>query len=218
MGIDTTLRKRWVLLGLTLLIVLALVPNVLASRYFYESEVLLEGGVALPGGDLVDDWTDIEKQGFGAETGYEVGLRYRQFVSPNLALSPSFHYVDFGNFATETATQGAIIVATSILRYGLDVQYFTAAGQGRPQLFLSGGAALCRNRYRDDSEISGVYTAPVNALCFAAGGGIRLGDFEVGAYYNINRFDSVRLDYQGRKLSYNWDYLVVRAALAFPTH
>jgi len=217
MGIDTTLSKRWILLGLTLLIVVALAPTALASRYYYESEVLLEGGAALPGGDLVDDWFDTAK-GFGAETGYEVGFRYRQFISPNLALSPSFHYVDFGNFTAEVEGLGAIIVATSILRYGLDLQYCTASRQGRPRLFFSGGAALCRNRYRDDSENLVPYSASVNALCYAAGGGIRLGEFEVGAYYNFNPFSTAKFSNELVKQDYNWDYLVVRAAMAFPTH
>ncbi|MHB8079603.1 MAG: hypothetical protein ACYDIE_10155 [Candidatus Krumholzibacteriia bacterium] len=181
------------------------------------TDLVIEGGVAQPLGDLGGDYVSTVK-GFGAETGYEVGARYRAVWRSGWALSPSFHFSDFGDFAGRLADDTPFVVKTSILRYGLDAQYFWNPVGAGPQPFLSFGLALCRNRYRDETlgASADFYEASMNALALAAGAGIKADTFEVSLTYNLNRFKSAQLLYFGDSTDYNWDSLSVRVGLALP--
>jgi hypothetical protein len=195
------------------------------ARRAPDVEILLEGGVAFPYGDLGDDWFGTLK-GAGAETGYEIGGRVRYFFSPELALAPAFHFVDFGDFASVAEDLGPFEVSTSVLRYGMDLQYFfpTRGRMGRRHAvrpFLNAGAGLYNNRYRDEvhetDQALTFYETSINSYGVALRGGMRVGDFEWSIIYHINRFDTVRLSDTGFKEDYNWDFLIVRAGFAFPT-
>lgn len=181
------------------------------------TDLVIEAGVAQPLGDLGDDYVNTAK-GFGAETGYEVGARYRAVWRSGWALSPSFHFADYGDFAGLDATDTPFMVKASVLRYGLDAQYFWNPTGSGPQLFVSGGLALCRNRYRDETlgSFPDFYAASTNALALTFGAGLRVETLEISLTYNRNRFTSAQLLYFGERTDYNWDSLSLRVGLALP--
>ncbi len=182
-------------------------------------ELILEGGAALPLGDLGDDYFE-NPRGFGAEGGYEVGVRFRAAWAGGWALSPSFHYQDFGDLSwAEDGT--SYEVSTSIVRYGLDAQYMFESRRGGARPYLSGGIALCHNRYRDESLTGSsldFYETSHDALAFAFGAGIKMDAFELSATYTVNRFESARLNADALRLDYDWDTFVVRAGFALPAN
>jgi len=181
------------------------------------TDLVIEGGVAQPLGDLGADYFSTVK-GFGAETGYEVGARYRAVWRSGWALSPSFHFADYGDFAGYLEDDTPFVVKASVLRYGLDAQYFWDPLAAGPQPFVSFGLALCRNRYRDETlgTSADFYEASTNALALAFGAGIKADAFEISLTYNLNRFESAQLLYFGDRTDYNWDSLSVRVGLALP--
>ena len=181
------------------------------------TDLVIEGGVAQPLGDLGDDYFNTAK-GFGAETGYEVGARYRAVWHSGWALSPSFHFADYGDFAGRHAGDTPFVVKVSVLRYGLDAQYFWNPARSGPQPFVLFGLALCRNRYRDETlgSFPDFYTASTNALALAVGAGLKADTIEISLTYNLNRFESTQLLYFGDRTDYNWDALSLRVGLALP--
>jgi hypothetical protein len=181
------------------------------------TDLVIEAGVAQPLGDLGDDYVNTAK-GFGAETGFEVGVRYRAVWRSGWALSPSFHFADYGDFAGRESDDTPFVVKTAVLRYGLDAQYFRNPTGSGPQPFVSCGLALCRNRYRDETLGSSpdFYAASTNALALAVGAGLRVEALEISLTYNLNRFESAQLLYFGDRTDYNWDSLSLRVGLALP--
>jgi len=180
------------------------------------SEVIIEGGALLARGDL--EAAHETPAGFGAETGFDVGFRYRQFWSDGWALSPSFHYQKPGTY---TGYDGALDdnfdVETSMLRYGVDlVRVFDRYGRGA-KLYLSGGVALIRNRLREEYESdSEYYDDGTNSLALSVGVGLRRGDFELSAVYTRNRPSTNRF-WPGVE-DYNWDTISLRLGFALPTY
>ena len=182
-------------------------------------EFVFEGGMALPMGDQGDD-LDFLGPGKGAETGYEIGFRFRQFLTPRLAISPAFHYLDFGktsgvgDFLEEDAL--GFEVETSLMRYGVDFQYFFApAGAAEIQPYFTGGIALIHNRYRDELEFYGPYEASTITPAASLGLGFQAGSFEMSGVYTFNRFSNNEMSSVLYDVDYNWDYLSVRLGLAF---
>ncbi|MBU2501896.1 hypothetical protein KJ682_11265 [bacterium] len=184
-------------------------------------EFVLEGAMAMPAGDQKDD-LDFLGQGKDAGTGYELGLRFRQYVAPGLAVAPAFHYVEFGktsgvgDFAEEDNL--GFEVKTSLMRYGLDFQFFLGEPRAqRVQPYVTGGIALIHNRYRDELQYYGPYEASVNAPGVSLGAGLRAASFELSGVYTFNRFSTGEFASAPGDLDYNWDYLSVRFGLAFGT-
>lgn len=177
------------------------------------SEVVIEGSAVQPFGDLGADWT--EPAGFQAGQGWDVGFRFRQRFPAGWAVSPSFHYVEFGNHLTDDTASGLADVGAKMYRYGIDVQYFFPAEYGRPQLFFSFGAALVRNKLRIDYLDTEEYFADgVNSVAGAAGVGVRIGNFEISGEYDLNRFSTARFISDQEDL--NWDYAILRVGIALP--
>ncbi|HPF36168.1 MAG TPA: outer membrane beta-barrel protein [Candidatus Krumholzibacteria bacterium] len=177
-------------------------------------DVVIDLGAVQPQGDLEAGFDT--PAGFEAGTGYEVGLRYRQRFTNGWAVSPSFHYVQFGKYLGSNETAGDFETGTSMYRYGVDVQYFFPARRHAPRLFLSGGAALTRNRLREDYLDSGDYFQDkVDAVALAGGLGLQVGSFEFLAQYHRNHFDTKRF-YAAD--SYDWDYISLTVGIALPTH
>lgn len=193
------------------------------SRYRQQAspgfEIVLEGGMALPAGDQSEDlWAT--PVGLDAGTGYELGLRLRQFVAPRLAIAPAFHYVEFGGKSGVAAfEQGDLLgyeVKTSLMRYGVDCQVFLGTGGAAGvHPYFSGGLALIHNRYRDELEFYGPYETSVNTPSIGLGMGLKARNFEMSAVYNFNRFSTDTISADEADLDYNWDYLAVRFGLAF---
>ena len=182
-------------------------------------ELVLEGGMALPAGNQSDDlW--ITPEGLDAGTGYELGLRFRQFVAPGFAIAPAFHYVEFGGASgVGDFAEGDGLgydVQTSLMRYGVDCQVFPAAGnRAGVQPYFSAGVALIHNRYRDELQFYGPYDTSVNTPSLGLGLGMKARNFEMSAAYNFNRFSTDTIAAGPTDLDYNWDYLTVRFGLAF---
>lgn len=183
-----------------------------------QGELVFEGGLAEPLGDLKEEFWNTET-GLEAGTGYELGLRYRYFAGPSLAVSPAFHYVRFGSFSgVADFPEGDNLgfeVRGSSYRYGLDFQYFAGDESAQIRPYLTGGVALAHNIYRDELQYSGVYQESVNNPALNAGVGLKMGMLEVSGTYHFNRFSTSKLTSGTEKLDFNWDYAVVRVGFAF---
>ena len=178
------------------------------------AEVIIEGSAIQPFGDLAADWT--EPAGLQAGQGWDVGFRFRQRWPAGWAISPSFHYVDFGNYLAENQTDGLMDVGGKMYRYGVDLQYFFPSGRNQPKLFMSFGAALVRNKVRTDYlDLDEYSDEGANSIAAAAGLGIRMGNFEISGEYNMNRVRSTRF-ILGIE-DHNWDYAVLRVGIALPS-
>lgn len=181
-------------------------------------EFVLEGGLVQPAGDQSDDFFDT-LNGFDAGTGYQVGLRVRQFVGRDFSVAPAVHWSSFdaatglGDFGSDGVL--GYRLETAVVRFGLDLQMYLGEPGGAARPFLTGGLALLHNRYRDEVEGNGVFEDSVNTPGLSLGAGLRLGSLELTGEYTWNRFTTRKFDADGRDLDYNWDYLAVRAGLAF---
>lgn len=178
------------------------------------AEVVIEGSAAQPMGDLSADWT--EPKGFQAGLGWDVGFRFRQRWPAGWAVSPSFHYVEFGNHFLDDPAEGQMDVGTKMYRYGVDVQYFFPARQHAPKVFLSFGAALVRNKVRVDYLDQDKYLDNgANSVAGAVGAGVRIGSFEISGEYNLNQVRTSRFIAGQDQL--DWSYAVLRVGIALPS-
>jgi len=224
------MNRRWVyqalIVGLAMVFVITTVGTASAqyrARYRHRAptqmDLVLEGGVAVPYGDLGADFFGTAK-GAGAETGYDVGVRFRQRWPSGWALSPSFHYENFGDFVGlfDAAAGTDIKVSTSIYRWEVAVQYFFPTSESEIQPFVTVGPGLYVNRYRDQlsTERHSVLNT-FNAFGVSLGGGIRVSWFELAAEYHLNYFSTARLPGSDVfSTSYDWNYLTVTAGFALP--
>ncbi len=202
------------LTGLCFTFIFAAAVDARPLRSSSTAEVIIEGSAVQPFGDLTADWT--EPAGFQAGQGWDVGFRFRQRFPAGWSVSPSFHYVEFGNFLADDAVEGLMDVGTKMYRYGVDVQYFFPASRNQPRVFLTFGAALVRNKMRIDYLATDEYfDEGANSVAGAAGLGVRIGNFEISGEYNLNRLSTTRfIDGQD---SFNWDYAVLRVGIALPS-
>jgi len=180
-------------------------------------EFVFEGGLAEPMGDQKDEIGSTEV-GLGSSTGYQLGVRYRQYLGEFFAVSPAFHYTRFGTATGLTSFEGQSNVPFSIrssnYRYGLDFQAFMGGGSSPVRLFLTGGIALVNNRLRDEVGYS-YYKDTVNTPAYSAGVGFKLKNIEISGEYTYNRFDTNKFSAEPITYQYNWDYLIVRVGLSF---
>lgn len=183
------------------------------------NEFVVEGGYAGPMGDLQDDYFTTD-QGLGVAGGYEIGLRFRHYLSPYLAVTPSFQYVKFGKNSgvADFPNYGddlAYAISTSIYRYAVDLQSFLGHVSNQIRPYLTLGISLNHNRYQDEIQGYYGYEHASDALAGAIGVGLQMGSIELSAVYNYNRFSSDGLPSASGDRDYNWDYFVVRAGLGF---
>ena len=191
------------------------------SRYHQSSsnyELIFEGGLAEPVGDQSDGFWTTEN-GFGSSTGYQTGIRFRQYLGEYFAVSPAFHYTRFGTASGVTdvgpETDLAYNIRTSSYRYGFDLQAFMGLGDSPTRLFMTGGVALVNNRYRDQLQFYSTFEEAVNTPAFSAGMGIKMRNIEVVGEYTYNRFDTNKFTDGDTPLSFNWDSFIVRVGLSF---
>ena len=206
-------RRLWLIAGAAILAAAAVAgPPAAVARPF--TEIVLEGGAALPLGDLGDDYTT--PKGFGAGTGYAVGFRFRQQWISGWAVSPSFHYVKFDKFTGHRSDPDTDFeTKTSLYRYGFDIEYHFPARRGRPRWYVTFGGAFLRNKLREDYiQDNSYFDDGVNSVAATAGIGVRTGDFEIGVRYTLNRFETLRF-WPGVD-SYDWDHLLVTVGVALP--
>jgi len=188
-------------------------------------EFLLEGGLAEPMGDqkdelyLVSDDPTANKLGLGQGTGYELGVRFRQYLSDYFAVSPAFHYIRLGSATGVMDYDGsqnlAYSIRSSTYKYGLDFHAFMGGPRSSFRPYLTGGIALAHNVYRDELQYNGVYKTSVNAPAFSGGLGFKMKNIELVGEYTYNRFDSSNLPPDEGQLTYNWDFFVIRVGFSF---
>ncbi len=180
-------------------------------------EFVFEGGLAEPIGDQKDELGETIV-GLGSSTGYQLGIRYRQYLGEFLAVTPAFHYTRFGSASGFTSYDGQsnvpFSVRTSNYRYGVDCQAFVGNGSLPARLFLTGGIALVNNRLRDEAGDS-YFEDTVNTLAYSAGVGFKLNNIEICGEYSYNRFDTNKFSADLSTHQYNWDYFILRFGLSF---
>jgi hypothetical protein len=185
-------------------------------RHQSNFEFVLEGGLAEPMGDQQDPWTLDYETGLGVSTGWEFGVRFRQWLSDYFAVSPAFHYTRFGdNTGVFDDTNTAYVIGSRVYRYGIDFHAFMGGPRSGFRPFLTGGVALAHNVYQDEEQYGGYYKTSVNTPAYSAGLGFKMNNIELVGEYTYNRFTTANIDFDGRSLDYNWDYLIVRAGLSF---
>jgi hypothetical protein len=180
--------------------------------YQGRGQLVFEAGAAVPLGDLGDDFETTDK-GLDAKTGYELGLRYRYFVVGGLAVSPAFHYTNFGDdqgVYDDDGQERGFEVATSVYRYGVDFQQFIGPPDAPLRGYLSAGVALYHNRYRDFAEGLGTFETSTNSLGFSAGAGLVLGPVELSGWYDFDRTSNDDLPSAGSDHDFNWDHVTAR--------
>ena len=212
MKLKTILRLSWLFLGL----IMFLAPQSFAGNR-PSSQVVVEGGLAIPYGDLSDDFENT-RLGFGASNGYELGFRLRLHLSQTFSISPSFHFVDFGNYNGVSEEVGDFRVPSSSLRYGVEFMVmspYRSPGKLRP--FLAAGVGLFRNR------VQGFYHSYIQAIDESVStfgvsvrGGVQIIGFEFSLVYNVNRFDTWHFYRSDVSEHYNWDSITARAGWIIP--
>lgn len=178
-------------------------------------QLVFEGGAALPLGDLGDDYVGT-RQGFGAGTGYDLGVRFRYYATSTLSLGPSVHYANFGDW--EGVADGyAYAIRNSAVRWGFDLQQFLGHDRLGLRPYVTAGAALVRNRYEDWDEDFGTFSSSSSSLSLGVGGGVAVGPMELSVTYNYNPMKNRVLSdtwQLGRNETFDWSYVVVRAGIA----
>lgn len=214
------------------LLLLAILPGLASAQYsssggsssqepamlestFRRVEILMEAGLALPQGDLSAP-ADTTFQGFGASSGYLLGLRTRIYLSPGFALAPYLSYTEFKEAEVEFYGRETLI-QTKVINVGLDATYVKPGPDTRVRPLLAAGVALTRDMYRDeDVEDETFYKANVNLLTWSLTAGLRWRDWELSAYYQFNQVDTARFYPTGESRDYDWNHVVVRLGYVLP--
>ncbi len=178
-------------------------------------QFVFEAGAALPFGDLGDDVIGTRK-GLGAGTGYELGARFRYFALGNLAVGPSIHFADFGDWDSVDSEGVPYSIRTSVYRYGLELQRFFGDDRSGLRPYVTIGAALQHNRYEDWDLYEGTFRSSSTNLGFGVGAGLALGPMELSAAWHLNKTKNRFLsEFWGlADPHYDWSYVVVRAGFA----
>ncbi len=218
------MRARFLLI--TVLLIAVSVPaaaqtrrvGVITSRPPGEAQLspfqfVLEGGAAVPYGDLNDPFIGTEK-GMGASTGYEIGARLRYYIGSSTAVGPSFHWVDFADWDGVDPDGIPYSVRTSLYRYAIDFQQFLVPRTTMVRPYLTVGGAVVHNRYQDWLQNEGTFDATSTNLSFSVGGGLAMGPVEVSVTWNYNPAEFRQLVPESGDPSFDWSYLSVRGGLA----
>lgn len=194
-----------------------LLPDAAVAGQRPASQVIVEGGMALPYGDLADGFKQT-RLGFGADQGFVAGFRYRVHLSRTFSLAPSFHFVDYKDFSGTDAEVGDYRIQTSSLRYAVEFMVMSEyRSPKRPRPFLAAGLGLSRNRVQGFyQDFETLLDESLNSLGASFRGGVQIAGFEASLVYNVNRFNTwqfFRSDYRER---YNWDNLGLRLGWVIP--
>ncbi len=179
-------------------------------------EVVLEGGVAMPLGDLGAGFANTD-HGMGADLGHALGVCTRFYVLPTLAVAPSFTYVEFGAHEGLDATGKDFEIQPTVLRYGLDVCWVAPGERDQVRPLAGLGFAVLRNRYRDEvPDDETFFEAAANDLALSLRAGLKWNDFELSLQYEINRFRTGRFTADLMARDHDWDHVVVRLGYVLP--
>jgi len=182
---------------------------------FRRLEVIMEGGLAIPLGDLSAN-PDHTLEGMGAELGYTLGVRLRFFLNQSLTVAPCFSYTEFGDHDGTIGDQ-IYRINTRVLRYGLDLVYITPGGHKTLRPFVGIGGAFVRNKYREENEtLETFYEAGVNGLTWSLMAGVRLANWDLTLQYDANKFQTTQFIYPPEDLDYDWTNLSLRVGYILP--
>ncbi len=200
---------------LTLVALLLIVSSAVAADRPH-SQVIVEFGVAIPGGDVGQDYTDTEL-GFGAKSGLELGFRWRYYFSKKWSLSPAFHFIDYRNFESTADIIGDYRLSISSLRYTVELMRHFGRQGDAVRLFGAISGGLYSNRVIGyNKSLTEPFDESVNSLGVAGRAGVQLGMFELSVMYNLNRFSSWRFFQTGDEVDYNFDNLTMRVGWTIP--
>lgn len=187
-----------------------------ANDAFHRFEVLMEGGLALPVGNLGAELLS-EDAAMGAEAGYMLGLRMRIYLSRAFSLAPVFSYTEFGDYDGRDANDEVFTILARVLRYGLDATFIKPGSFKRVRPYVGGGVAVVRNKYREDYvEDETFYADGLNGFAWSLQAGLRWRDWELAAEYQRNTFSTARFLPTGIAVDYDWSQVTVRVAYALP--
>ena len=175
--------------------------------------LLLEGGWAVPLGDLADG-LDATPRGTGSRPGFELGLRWQFPLAPAWSVAPSFHFLGYGD-ATGLGADGEDSLAPTALRYGVELLLKSTRDGSRPFVGLTPCVVHSRLKGPGKDHLT-LVEASSNSLGLSARAGIQLGGFEVSAVYHLNRFRSYGFFPIGSEQSFNWDTVVLRFGWYLP--
>ncbi len=175
--------------------------------------LLLEGGWAVPLGDLADG-LDETPTGVGARPGFELGVRWRFELSPRWSLGPAVHFLGYGD-ATGLGADGEDSLAPSALIYS--VEALVAERDGRARLFAGLAPCMMHRRLSGPGKDHLTKIKDTNTgLGLSARVGVRLGTSEISVVYHLNRFASYGFFAAGSERDYNWDTVVLRFGWLLP--
>ncbi len=195
-------------------VVILLLPGVCTAAH-PSSEVQVDAGYIMPGGDLADGFrtTDL---GFGADPGLEIGFLWRYRFNRSWSLATAFHFVDFGVFNGTDETVGDYRIRVTSYRYGLQLRRSFGRETGW-QPFLMAGVGVFHNRVEArDKVFLEPFDRSLSSLGYSFQAGIRRGNIEVGVVGAVNRFSTWRLFQPDREQHYNWDAVSVRFSWLIP--
>ena len=183
----------------------------------FGSRVVVEGGLLRPLGELGADF-DESFLGLGADSGYEVGFRFRKPVKPALSISPAFHFVDFESHVLLDAAENEFKTEAFSYRLTLEGMLKPRCGDEGARPFLAVAAGLYRNRvvgfYDDPTAPERDYS--VNSFGYSVRWGFATENFELSFVAHRNRVETWRFFETDSKASYRWNSLSVRLGYILP--
>jgi hypothetical protein len=180
----------------------------------WRSEIIVEGGVAQPTGDLAAH-LELTDRGFGAGLAYVVGLRVRWYPTPTVVVSPGFQFTKYRAFHGVDDVGTAYHVAVSDRAFGLDLLYQTPGDDRAVRPYLGVGAALAQHHYQEEYPDSR-YEARVNSLAIALRAGVRVQSFEFALSLVRSEFTTPRFFYAGGDVTYAWNSAQVTVGYILP--
>ncbi len=206
--------NRTRIMFLAAMLVLMSVPAVGAAEH-PASEVQVDAGYVIPGGDLADGFGDTAL-GFGADPGLEFGFLWRYRFNMRWSLAPAFHFVNYTEFKGTDETVGDYTVRATSYRYGLQLRRSWGEGEGW-QPFAMVGVGLFRNRVEGrDKILLESFDRSVSTLGYSFQLGIRRQQVEISVVGQINRFSSWRFFAPDKEQDYNWDAVSLRFSWLIP--
>ncbi len=192
-----------------------LLPGLCAAAH-PPSEVQVDAGYIMPGGDLADGFGDTPL-GFGADPGLEVGFLWRYRFDLRWSLAMDFHFVDFADFNGTDDVVGEYAIEVTSYRYGLQLRRSFGGGHAGWQPFLMAEVGVFRNRVVGrDKILLEPFDRSLSSLGYGFQAGIRRDTIEVGLLAQVNRFSSWRFFHPDQKQDYNWDTVSLRFSWLIP--
>jgi hypothetical protein len=195
-----------------------LIDSALGDSSYRRAEVFMEAGAAFPRGHLNDDFATTN-QGFGADTGFQLGVRVRFYVNRSFSLAPVVSYTEFGAYEGITADGDAFLVQGKVIRYGADVAWTMPGRWTSIRPILGAGAAFVRNKYYEEfTDDETFYKAGVNNLAWSLLVGLRWRAWELSLDVQINEFSTSLFFPTAEPYDYVWNHVVLRLGYALPAY